>query len=68
MAKTVEVGFVKTAEAAGLFGVKSATVRIAHADTGGYRGVKPVKLPNGHLRWPVDEIKRVMADWIGGVA
>ncbi len=61
MAKTVEVGFVKTAEAAVLFGVKPVTVRVAHSDTGGYRGVKPIRLPNRHLRWPVEEINKVMA-------
>lgn len=54
---------ISTAELANLFGVKHRTVLLAHHHTKGYMGLRPIKLPNGQLRWSRDEAVAVL----GGV-
>jgi hypothetical protein len=44
-----------TREIASLFGVKHRTVLLAHHHHKGYMGLRPIKLPNGQLRWSREE-------------
>ena len=46
-------------------GMRAQSLRKRFAKTGSYFGVRPIKLPNGQLRWPVDSVARLMK---GGVA
>lgn len=45
---------LSTAEFAASKLVLPQTVRKRLCETGSYFGVKPIKLPNGRLSWPVD--------------
>ena len=42
---------IKTEELAALVGVKPRTILLAHSRNKNYLGIKPIKLPNGRLRW-----------------
>ena len=42
-------------------GVKGASVRSRLCREGSYFGVKPHKLPNGRLLWPVDDLPQPSA-------
>jgi len=57
----VERSHVKTAGFAEAVEVKPQTVRRGYCIDGHYMGIKPLKLPNGRLLWPVDEIRRILA-------
>lgn len=46
-----------TAQFAGKYLVKPATVRTRYCLTGSYFGIVPNKLPNGRLLWPLSESK-----------
>lgn len=48
-----------THQAAALLVAKPGTLRVALCERGEYLGIKPVKLPNGRLLWPADEVDRV---------
>jgi hypothetical protein len=37
------------------------SIRKRYSQTGSYFGLRPVKLPNGKLRWPADSIDRLIA-------
>ena len=50
-----------TAEAAGILRVRPQTLRHSLCLKGHYLGVVPVKLPNGRLLWPADELDRLTA-------
>ena len=50
---------INTEEFAGKLGVKSGTVRRGYCIDGHYMGIKPVKLPNGRLLWPVAEVNKL---------
>jgi len=41
-------------------GIKPASVRKRYNQTGTYFGIRPRKLPNGRLRWPVDAAKLLL--------
>lgn len=41
-------------------GVKGATVRRGLCIHGHYMGIRPVKLPNNRLLWPVDARDRIL--------
>ena len=41
--------------------VKPQTVRKRYAATGSYHGVRPLRLPNRRLLWPVDSIDSLLA-------
>ncbi|AUH49785.1 DNA-binding protein [Chromobacterium sp. ATCC 53434] len=41
-------------------GMRAQSLRKRFAATGSYFGVRPVKLPNGQLRWPTDAVERLM--------
>ena len=45
---------IKTKEVAELLGVKPRTILLAHSKNKHYCGMKPIKLPNGRLRWDED--------------
>lgn len=50
-----------TERLAAAFGVKPNTPRVALTQQGHYCGIKPIKLPNRRLLWPVDAVKRALA-------
>lgn len=47
--------FKPTEAFAAKFAVKAASVRSRYCREGSYFGIKPHKLPNGRLLWPVTE-------------
>ena len=47
---------------AAVFAVKPASVRSRYCREGSYFGVKPHKLPNGRLLWPVDDAPQPTRD------
>lgn len=49
-----------TEEFAAFIQIKSQSIRKRYCQTGSYFGVRPVKLPNGKLRWPSDAIEQLM--------
>lgn len=58
----VERPYITTAETARTFGVRAQTVRRAYCIGGNYMGIRPVKLPNRRLLWPMDGIRRVLGE------
>lgn len=58
--QTVPVG-ITTERLAALFGVKPNTPRVSLTTHGHYFGIKPVKLPNRRLLWPLDDVNRVLS-------
>lgn len=52
---------IQTATLAQRIGYKSASIRTAVWRNGHFNGIKPVKLPNGRLLWPVDAVERLTA-------
>lgn len=52
---------ITTERLAALFGVKTNTPRVALTTQGHYFGIKPTKLPNRRLLWPLDEVNRVLS-------
>lgn len=51
---------IQTAVIANKLRVKSESIRARLASHGSYYGLQPVKLPNGHLRWPDDSVERLV--------
>jgi hypothetical protein len=41
------------------FMVKPNSVRSAVCRNGHYMGIRPIKLPNGLLAWPADDVDRI---------
>lgn len=52
---------ITTEELAAMFKVKPNTPRVSLTTHGHYFGIKPVKLPNRRLLWPLDDVNRVLA-------
>ena len=52
--------FLTTAEAAALARVRQTTLREAVCRNGHWCGVRPTKLPNRRLRWPIDAVESVL--------
>lgn len=50
-----------TAQAAAALHIKAQTLRAALCRDGHYFGIRPIKLPNRMLAWPVEAIERVTA-------
>lgn len=48
-----------TVAAATVFGVQPGSLSTALWRNGHYCGIKPVRLPNGRLLWPADEVDAV---------
>ena len=49
-----------TENAARQLGVKPPTMRHSLCLRGHYLGIRPVKLPNGRLLWPLDAIQKLL--------
>ncbi|PRP69077.1 hypothetical protein BUE93_18660 [Chromobacterium amazonense] len=49
-----------TNDFARVLGQKAQSIRKAYAQRGAVMGIRPVKLPNGKLRWPTDAVERLM--------
>tara|TARA_R110000850_G_scaffold276940_1_gene421027 strand:+ start:23682 stop:23867 length:186 start_codon:yes stop_codon:yes gene_type:complete len=43
-------------------GIKPHTLRAALCRQGHYFGIRPIKLPNRMLRWPVDALERLTVE------
>ena len=52
---------LSTEEVASLLGVKAQTLRAALCRDGTYYGIRPLKAKNRFLRWPADEVERMIA-------
>lgn len=53
--------FITTAEFAQRLAIKEATAQRSHCINGHYLGIRPVKLPNRRLLWPLAEVEKLMA-------
>lgn len=51
--------FLTTEELASSLSMNAQSIRKRYSQTGSYFGVKPIKLPNGKLRWPADSIDQL---------
>jgi hypothetical protein len=49
-----------TEEFARFLSLKSQSIRKRYSLTGSYHGVRPIKLPNRRLLWPVDSVEQFM--------
>ncbi|QND87120.1 Uncharacterized protein ChrSV_4902 [Chromobacterium vaccinii] len=52
--------YLNTNEFANGLSLRPQSIRKRFAATGSYFGVRPIKLPNGQLRWPTDAVERLM--------
>lgn len=48
---------VSTDELANILAVEPQTIRKRYSETGSYHGIKPMKLPNRRLLWPVESVR-----------
>lgn len=55
-----DVRRMSTHDAAQKLGIKAQTLRAALCREGSYFGCRPVKCSNRLLRWPADEIERLV--------
>lgn len=51
---------LSTDEFAAVLAVEPQSVRKRYSETGSYHGVRPTKLPNRRLLWPVQAVKRLL--------
>lgn len=51
---------ITTAEFAAALAMNAQSIRKRYSQTGSYFGVRPVKLPNGKLRWPADAVSHLL--------
>jgi len=49
-----------TTQFASFVGIAPQSLRKRYSQTGSYFGVRPVKLPNGKLRWPEDALTKMI--------
>tara|TARA_Y100001972_G_scaffold121807_1_gene166386 strand:+ start:840 stop:1094 length:255 start_codon:yes stop_codon:yes gene_type:complete len=56
---SLELGYT-TAELAHLLRLDPGTLRKSHSQKGSYYGVRPEKIPNGQLRWPLDAVAQLL--------
>jgi hypothetical protein len=52
--------FITTEELALALSMRPQSIRKRYMETGSYHGVRPVKLPNRFLAWPLDAVERLM--------
>jgi hypothetical protein len=57
----VKKNYCNTDEFAAAMQVKATSVRVRLCQTGSYFGIKPEKLPNGRLLWPVDALEKFLS-------
>lgn len=55
-----QIRYFSTDQAAARLGIKAQSLRAAICRDGAYFGVRPLKAPNRFLRWPADEIDRLL--------
>ncbi|VWC40699.1 putative DNA-binding protein [Burkholderia lata] len=53
--------YLLTEELAAQFGCSVQTIRWRFSTTGSFHGVRPKKLPNRFLAWPLDTVARILA-------
>lgn len=58
--QVIEKKHLTTAEFAGLIGRQGGTLRHSLCTKGHYLGIRPVKLPTGHLLWPKDKVDALL--------
>lgn len=51
---------ITTEELASMLGLKPNTFRAALCRNGHYYGIRPVKLPNRRLMWPLADVRKLM--------
>jgi hypothetical protein len=56
----MEQTHITTKEAAKMLGVQAETIRRGLCVDGHYLSVKPRKLSNRRLLWPIEEVKKVL--------
>lgn len=49
-----------TLQLANALELQEQSIRKRYSQTGSYFGVRPSKLPNGRLRWPVDSVQKLI--------
>jgi hypothetical protein len=49
-----------TGEFAAVMKLQSQSIRKRYSQTGSYYDVKPFKLPNGRLRWPINAVMQLV--------
>ncbi len=57
----LRVAYINTDEFAKALGVQSQTIRRGFCVNGHYLGIKPKKMPNRRLLWPVDKLQEVLS-------
>lgn len=57
--------FLSTEEFAKVLAVNPQSLHKRYSATGSYHGVRPKKLPNGRLHWPVERVKALLNGEIG---
>lgn len=62
--QTEQRKFLTTAELAARLDINPHSIRQRLSDTGSYYNLRPVKMPNGRLRWPLDAAEQ----WAGAAA
>ncbi len=56
----MSTSFIPTEEFVKPFFIKPESARRSYCKKGHYLGIRPKKLPNGRLLWPVDEQQKVL--------
>jgi hypothetical protein len=51
--------FLTTDELAERLSVRARSIHKRYSQTGAYFSVRPVKLPNGRLWWPIDSVEQL---------
>jgi len=52
---------LSTAELARQSLATAGSIRVRYCKTGSYFGIRPLKLPNGRLLWPIDSLRQLTA-------
>ncbi|WP_439889662.1 hypothetical protein ACS7SF_10080 [Ralstonia sp. 25C] len=52
--------FLTTEEFAAVLAIEPQSLHKRYSATGSYHGVRPKKLPNGRLHWPVEQVKALL--------
>ena len=53
-------GELTTLQLANELSMKAQSIRKRYSETGSYFNIRPVKLPNGRLRWPRDAVSTLL--------
>lgn len=53
---------VSTEELAAILNIQPQSIRKRYASNGSYHGIRPRKLPNRRLLWPVDEVRALLGE------